>query len=347
MQRLFFILVFIFTAGHFSALPAQNAVEIQQPAISEDYLTLIEEASKLSGQNPEKELQFFEDSISHIAGHYERFNTSFFHLFIRYTRMGQIEKAMNVLLQGQKENFFYPISAEGRKFPPNVDEFTRLKDFAEFLKKNNQLREQAQKNAKFEYFVQLPKNYTKEKSYPLLLVLTGGWGSHLGLSESWHSSRLEADYISVYTQGSVCRGSFLRSYQRESMENIMQAYKQIIEKYAVDTARVIIGGQSAGGRRAFSILLDELIPVRGLIGAFPVIPKNLDSDKIKQAAERGVRVAIISGENDWGLKKQKAAAVLFDEQGLQNRFIIFPEKGHEFPDNFSRQIDLSLDFIFK
>jgi len=347
MKKIPALLLMIFAAGQFSSLAAQNVVEVQKPDINKNYLTVMEEAAKLSDQNHEKAVQFFEKSMFELTGDYERFNISFFNLFIRYTRMGQIEKAMNVLLEGQKENFFYPISVDGRKFPPNVDEFTRLKGFADFLQKNNRLREEAQKNAKFKYFVRLPEGYSKDKTYPFLLVLTGGWGSHIGLSEYWKSDRLDSEFITAFTQGSICRGSFLQSYQRDNMDNIVEVYRQTIQKYPIDTARIVIGGQSAGGRRAFLILMDDLIPVKGLLTAFPGIPKDLDAAGLKKAAVQDVRIVVLTGENDFGLKKQKKAAVLFDDQNVKNRFIIYPEKGHEFPDNFSRQIDLSIDFIFK
>jgi predicted esterase len=339
------LFVYLFS-GYFSILFAQNVIEVQKPKISEIYLEVMEKTAKVLGQNPEEAIRLLKESLVQIVGDYERFNITF-RMFFIYSGMGKLQEALNILMEEQKEGFFYPVLTDEGKFLPYIEKLESYECFNKFIEENNRLKENEQKDAKFEYIVQLPGNYIEEKAYPLLMVLTGGWGSHIGLSENWYSVKLQSDYIVAYLQGVSCRGSYLRSYNRENMDNILEAYKQIINNYAIDTSQVILGGQSAGGRRAITLTLDELLPVDGLILAFPVVPSDLDIVKIKKAAEHNIRIAILTGENDFGLKKQKEAAVLFDKQGLANRFIIYPEKGHEFPDDFTKQIDLSLDFILK
>ena len=140
--------------------------------------------------------------------------------------------------------------------------------------------------------------------------------------------------------------SFLRSYSRDNADQFVIAYNQIINKYSVDTTRVLLGAQSAGAYHSFMLMLNEMIPVKGMILAFPGTPQ-LDLEKSKKAGERGVRISMLAGEYDPRVIKTKEMAVNMDKQGLQNRLIISSEKGHEFPDNFPKQIDLSLDYIFR
>ena len=345
-KRLYLLFTFLFV-GNLSLLYAQHVVEVQKPDLSETYLTVTEKAARIKGQNPEESIRLLNEAMSQIDGDYERFQITFFHLFFIYSGMGRFQEALDVLIEGQKEGFFYPITTGERKYPSFVDVFKGFEGFDGFLEQNDRLKDEAQKDANFEYIVQVPDDYNEGKTYPLLLVLTGGWGSHIGLTEDWHSAKLQSDYVVAYLQGIRYRGSFLRSYNRENLDNVLEAYKQIVEKYAVDTSRVVLGGQSAGGRRALTLALDELLPATGLLLAFPVVPRDADFEKIDKAVERNVRTVFITGEKDRRFEQQKESAALFDKQGLPVRFVAYPEKGHEFPDDFPKQIDHGLDFIFQ
>ena len=45
-------------------------------------------------------------------------------------------------------------------------------------------------------------------------------------------------------------------------------------------------------------------------------------------------------------KRQKKLGYLLDKYDIENRFVVFPDKGHEFPDNWPYYLDTSIDFIF-
>ena len=116
---------------------------------------------------------------------------------------------------------------------------------------------------------------------------------------AWSSAKINNEYIAAYIQGSIVRSSSLRSFNEETgLKNIQSAYEQIIKNYSVDTSRIVIAGFSAGGKRSVLLTLDKMIPAKGLILANPVRPKELEAGKVIDMAIRGVRVNIISGEND-------------------------------------------------
>ena len=329
-------------------LTGQNVIEIKKPEISKLYFDVMKKTKELEAQNSEESVRLYTDALASVQGEYERFNIIFWGLSFVYSKMGLFQNSLDIMLKGQEEGLYFPIRTGERKWPAFVEELEELNGFSNFIEENNRLRSSDQLNAKTEYFVRLPEKYNQEKTFPLLIVLTGGFGSHLGLSKDWYSQQLTSDYIVAYTHGNQCQGSYLFSYDRENYKkNIRTIYDQVVQKYSVDTSRVILGGPSAGGARSLILTLDGIIPARGLLLGFPVIPREMDENKIKKTAESGLRLAMITGENDFGLKKQKEAAVLFDKHELPNRFLIYPEKGHEYPDDFTYQIDLSLDFIFK
>ena len=59
------------------------------------------------------------------------------------------------------------------------------------------------------------------------------------------------------------------------------------------------------------------------------------------------RAALLTGEHDPRLPYQKKLGVWLDEQAVPNRFVVFPEKGHEFPEDFSHHLDVSLAYLLQ
>jgi len=341
------IYIFLFTllgSGGLLSILSQDVVEVKQTKITHEYLTVMEQVNTLRGQDPAKAIGLLGDLLAKTDSRFERFQIIFWELPALYCELGKFREGFDVLKNGQQEGFFYPFMLGENKFPPHVGHFENFADFSSFLAENKRLRSEEQQKANFEYIVRTPKNYLPEKKYPLLMVLCGGFGSHLQQTLDWRSPKLESEYIVAYLQGDQCQGSFLRSYQRENVDQMVAAYRQIAMKYSVDSGRVFIGAQSAGAHHSLKLMLEELIPVKGVILAFPGTPQ-LDEALLKKAAERVVKISILAGENDPRIIRTKEMAVTLDKCGLPNRFIVFSEKGHEFPDDFPKQIDLSLAFI--
>jgi hypothetical protein len=84
-----------------------------------------------------------------------------------------------------------------------------------------------------------------------------------------------------------------------------------------------------------------------LVLLFPVVPRGLDLARLAGAAQRGVRAALLTGEHDRRVPRQKMLGVWLDEKGLANRFVVFPETGHEFPDDFPHHLDVSLNYVLQ
>jgi predicted esterase len=122
-------------------------------------------------------------------------------------------------------------------------------------------------------------------------------------------------------------------------------YEKIKNDYLIDTTKVLLGGPSAGGMLSIDLAIHKHIPALGLVLAFPVKPRAFGADEIYNAGINGLRVSMICGENDWALESQKEMSVLFDKLAVVNRIVIYPENGHEYPDDFSDQILKSIEFI--
>ena len=329
-----------------STVFSQNIIEVKPPDISRAYFETMEKAEEIRLENPDEAIRYLNDLLPQIQHPYERYNIIFWGLVFPLAGLERYQECFDILKNGQQEEFYFPFRTGERRWPAFLDQLDALDGFAQFMEQNDALRNEEIQTAKAEYFVQVPEGYTERKAYPLLMVLHGGSGSHIQSWENWQSSKLKTEYIVAYLQGSECRGSYLRSFQRDNFDNIRSIYEQIIERYSVDRKKVILGGPSAGGRRSLSLALDEIIPAAGLLLGFPVIPLEMEESKIQAMKDRGMRIVMITGEYDRRVKRQKELAVILDKHELPNRFLIFSGKGHEYPDDFSKEIDLSLNFIF-
>jgi predicted peptidase len=216
-----------------------------------------------------------------------------------------------------------------------------------FIQKNTLLKEEASKTANTEFMIQLPENYNKNNKYPLLLILHGGIGNIPDLQMDYMSDKLKTGFILAYFHGASLAGTYTRAFSNGWAGRVKKGYDQIITKYAVDSTKVIIAGPSAGGARSIILGVNYIIPAKGLLLSFAVTPGGIDSTTYINSAKRGLKIALLCGENDWAIKAQKELGVNLDKYGFTNRFVVFPEKGHEYPDNWSYHLDTSLEFILK
>lgn len=265
-----------------------------------------------------------------------------------YASLKQYDKCFEILKKGQDEGLFYYLGSAQREWPPYLKELKKIEEYESFSIKNEELKEVANQTKMTEFMVQLPNNYDQNKHYPLMLIMHGGIGSIPDLQYNYQSEKLQTEFIVAYTHGGVFYGSNSRVYGRESWKNdIKNIYQKITSIYSADTTKVILGGPSAGGYRSIALGLNNEIPAKGLLLSFAVNPSVWDSTLYIKSAERGLKIALLCGENDWAIKTQKKLGYWFDKYGIKNRFVVFPEEGHGFPANWSYYLDTSLDFILK
>jgi dienelactone hydrolase len=325
-----------------SCAPAAEALEVERPVRSAAYQ---EGMAAAEGLDPLAATGIHERTLDRVSAPAERYQLMFARLSFRYAETREWRKLMALLRKGQSEGLYFPFQTGARSWPDYVVELAKLDGFSAFLCENDRLRNEAQKNARLEYFVEKPVGYTPEKKFPLVLVLHGGVGGHAALADSWHSSQLASGCLVAYVQGSDYRGSFSRAYANDDSTGLLAAYRQILDRYAVDPSRVILAGQSNGGRRAIQMAVRGEIPTKGLILAFPTKPAELDVASLQKAARHGLRTVMLCGAKDGGFAAQEEMRELFERANAPLSFLSFPDKGHEFPDEFPAHLDRALAFI--
>lgn len=339
---LFFLVVLISTHTL-----AQEVVQVDKPDLSDTYLNAMNQIYACPQEDMKDLIPMLEQAFSRVTMPYERCLLIFWGLSVAYAEAGELEKCFDILKQGFDEGLYFTLRTGDRPWPSYVPALQKLSGFEDFLKKNNARRDEEQKTALSEYIIQLPDGYDDTLSYPLLVVLHGGVGSHVGSTEFWYSPKLQSDYIVAYLQGIQCVGSFRRGFLRNDFTNILNIIEHINERYPVDQSRIVLGGPSAGGGRALRLALNDLVHAKGLLLGFSGIPRDMSDSQIQTMKDRGVRIALLTGEHDGRVDWQIDAVARFNKHEIPTRFLIFSGKGHEYPDHFTKEIDLSLDFIFK
>nr|WP_319776232.1 hypothetical protein [uncultured Sphaerochaeta sp.] len=345
----FWVLILFLSLLFQGRILSQKVIETDYQEVSQNYLNIIDE---IKNADESVKVTFLEKAEKEImpllTSKYERFSIYQWWLVFEYAGLKMYEKTFQILKSAQKEGIYFPFKVGERAWPGFISELEKIYEFDQWLALNDSLIEADQKDRKAEYIVKLPNAYHAEKKYPLIIIFTGGFGSSMALAENWKSEKLNDEFVVAYFQGNICRGSYLRSFGTDTAELTKELMQQVCDKYSVDTTKIVLAGQSAGGYRSVVLTLDEEIPAVGMLLAFPVKPSQLDEEKIKKAAERGIKAAMICGENDERyIKGQKEMGYLFDKNGLPNRFVVIPETGHGYPKDFARQIDLSLKFLFQ
>ena len=334
--------IFICIQNHFG----QDVFELPFKPLDKDFSSLTTTLRAIDETDYQGSIDLCLEALEKYQDMNIRNNLIYWELSFHYAQLKQYDKCFDILKQGQAEGLFYFTRTNGNVFPPYLEELEKLDGYDLFIAKNTELKDAANQHKRFEFMVQLPVNYSNENSYPLMLILNGGIGSIPGIQYSYLSDKLREGFIVVYTQGDTYGGSFSRAYSRENWEsNISMAYQQVKSKYAVDTTQIILAGPSAGAYRSLLLGLNNSIPAIGLLLSFAVYPIDSDSTLFIEAAERGLKVALLCGENDWAIQQQKKLGYYLDKYGIENRFVVFPEEGHGFPENWPYYLETSVDFI--
>lgn len=342
MNKTFMIIIAVFLVN---ICIAQEIKEINPPELSSEFNNLIEFLDENENLETKKKIAKLNEAFPKIKYQYEKVILLFWYYTGFYSETEDYDSILNKLAEGQKQGISYPYMHGERSWPAWIENVSVLNGFEEFNTINDSLKKLGQENAQLEYFTVLPDAYDPDSAYPLLIILHGGTGSHVQTWRSWQNDLLSEEYICVYPQGDQFMGTYFRRYPMNDYSGIKAIYTDVIKKYNVDTSQVFLGGPSLGGYHSMRLGMKNEIPVDGLILMFPVIPRNYDSTFFKHATANNIGVVIITGENDFGIVRQKKFATDLDQHGIRNRFIVFPEKGHEYPDDFEKEIKLSMKFL--
>jgi len=263
-------------------------------------------------------------------------------LFCSHTE--DYERGLEYLKKAHDRGYWFSIYAFQGDFWASYRE---LRAFEEFIERNSSMKEEAQKTAEFRMEVALPDSFDSGKRYPLFIALHGGGENIEVFRPRWKSEKLDEEFIVAYFQSSQvsAMNGFSWQDQEITLKELKAGYEKVCEKYPVNKEAVLIGGFSSGGYGSLVATFFEAFPVRGFIILCPPMPDNITAKEVIAARERGVRGTIITTELDRRVPEQRRMADQFRENGLQYQFIITPDIGHWYPENFSEMMDQAIEHI--
>ncbi len=260
-------------------------------------------------------------------------------LVYSYYQTGQFAKCLQTWEYGLQKGIFYGID------PERYDRIEISERFSNVLEQDRLLKAKAQEESKPDLDVVTPKGYGRLERYPLFIVLHRGYQDREFLLECWRSDVIASEYVLAFVRSSQVLGTNTYTWANVELgkKDVERMYRRIVEEFSVD-APILVGGMSGDGGMAIEVAVDQMIPVRGFVAFCPAMPKELDKEKLSEAARQGVRGSILAGEYDFLLSQAKELSKVFDESHLSCRLVI-GSHSHVIPDDAHQRIDGSISFI--
>jgi predicted esterase len=268
-----------------------------------------------------------------------------YNLALMNVHLKEYKKALEALGYGLENGIWFG------KYDFYAELWAPLKEtegFKAFEQKNEAKRQEAQKAVKPKLEVLVPEDYDKNKKYPLFLALHGGGENIDVFKPQWTSKLLQSEFIVALPQSSQIVSMDGYSWTEDielTKKEISKVYEKVIQDYAVDISRIIIGGFSSGAMASLEIVLDDTVPVIGFVVLCPGKPDDFTAQKVAEAKKRGIRGTILTTEMDPRLPDQKKMAEIMKAQDFPLEFIVTPDIGHWYPEDLAEMIDTAINHI--
>ncbi len=201
------------------------------------------------------------------------------------------------------------------------------------------------------YTIKLPANYNAEKAYPLFLILHGGNSNQRFTQDYWKSKRLSEDFIVAYLEASTLDRApdrfGWRNMQAER-QNVASYYREISQKYRVDTTRIFAAGFSNGAKMSLDLALSNTLPLRGLIlqNHGGKLSSAVTNENLAKASKQALHVVLVAGETDSRyLHESIELKGLFEKHDIAFKYYLNKNVGHTVPKNFSKLLDDYIKFL--
>lgn len=260
-----------------------------------------------------------------------------------YNKTKQDSKVLENWDYGLKKRYFFGINAREYKQFENNPEFSKL------VKIDKQIGDSLNHLAHVEFEIVLPTDYSTDKVYPVLFVFHGNNRNLQQAKSIWTSAVIQDKFIAVYLQSCIHMSKSAYQWKlndEKTNKEFEEIYERIVKEYPVSKDNVIFSGMSAGGRLAIDYVFKQFVAVNGLVLNCPVIP-NIPDSSLNKFVDENKKIAIITGENDWALIKQKDLINKVDSTEGNSKITVNPGIGHQFSKDFSTLLDEYLNWILE
>jgi predicted esterase len=271
-----------------------------------------------------------------------------FNLALCQVQLSRPDQAVRTLQHGLQHGVWFG------PFEIGIDAWEPIREkdsFKKLLLVYDECRRSAQRKARPLLDIALPSGYEPRRAYPLFIALHGSGETIEGFKRQWTSPRLSREFITAYPQSSrvVSMDGFSWVGDWRDRREMSAVYKRVLAEHKVDSDRIILGGFSAGGYLALTLILGEVetVPVRGFIVLCPPVPREVPFRAVKRIVENDQRGVLLTTEMDDLIVEQERFVMVFEAGGIPIKFEIFPNFGRWYPPDLGVRMDGAIDFILE
>jgi len=192
----------------------------------------------------------------------------------------------------------------------------------------------------------MPKNYNKDETYPLIVILHGYGDNPTNIIELYKPLADERNTILVSCRGSeiMSENAFYWDYNNsEALTFLRRQVESTIKKFNIDPQKVILTGFSQGGYLTYDFglknadLFTALLPVAGRV------PQKLEQH---QLPNKDLKVYSIAGlqEPESFLATYEKLDEQLDKLNIEYQ-LKFYNIGHEYPENSEMELLKAFDWL--
>lgn len=263
-------------------------------------------------------------------------------MFYIHEKTGTHEQNLPVFQAGHQRGLFYFMDERMPRFRPYLE----MEGFVDLVKTDKELRAKRLTESETTWQAELPQKMEEGVSYPVLFVFHGGGSSATRAARNWQSPLLHKNYIRIFLQSYLYYDANTFGWRNSDPripEDLNRVFSEVIQKYPVDTNRIVLGGISAGASAATYSAFTCAFPVKAYIGICSSRPRDLDQEDLLH--RKDIYPVLISGETDHYLKYQEELHEMYTEAGIQHSFTVIPGMGHAYPSDFPALLDRVLQEI--
>ncbi len=184
--------------------------------------------------------------------------------------------------------------------------------------------------------------------WPLLLCLHGN-GQNAAQAMPWWRSAAHAGWLVAVAQSGTPVGPLGYAWGAATTGEITSHLTALRRSADVDAGRIVLGGFSRGAYHALRLAVSLPQP-DGIRGAICVAPSLRTIEELEPslptAAERGLRVAFVAGEQDsMAIAAVPTIAAQLQKAGLDVRTHFQPNVAHTYPEHFPALLPELLKFV--
>jgi len=274
------------------------------------------------------------------------------------SRLGESEEALQTLEKASKDGLWWPDQA--LLMEPDLEPLQSRPEFKTIIAETQRLKQRALLTTKPGVMVLTPRNFSPEERHPLIIALTPRVGHPGDFAEHWKVARNQGFLLAVpHSSQPISSEDYCWDDPERSEHDVAWAYKQVRDKYNIDTAKVILAGFSQGAALAMYLTLNRTFPCRGFIAVAMsdwVAPEDKPAGQRDHPSEAfasfirardvsGLKGVVIMGEKDAFLPKIKMPLEGMVERGFNCKIDVVQNLGHEFPTDFEKRLESATNFL--